>query len=320
MIIHHIKKQLFSYQGIKCSSVKKGDFPDIQAKFLAVLHSKQWEIFQEVLYPSLLVLKREMENVILGQDNFGRNISLFDKKLEELLQGIQILNDLVSEDEWLRFFDKYLMLMVFVFYRILYRNLLAYLNKGVEETDNYLLIKRISPKLFSCVGSQYWRLYEFSTIIYGNVDELKLNADFILPLTTMGHHFTRENPPQVTATDNEDYIQHSEKFLNWVEKHITQQNKQFKINTGGYIFAATLKYGTHAAFIPHQLLDDYCQDSADIQSSKLIQALQALNKLSKPTYQVKTDEKIIPLFKLTLCIDLFEETNPVTILEKPHAN
>lgn len=89
---------------------------------------------------------------------------------------------------------------------------------------------------------------------------------------------------------------------------------------GNYVYASTLRFSQNNVFITQKLLDDYCEQQNTLDANEMIKRLQVLNYASPTLYEVKQSDNLVPVFKLIVSIDSFEETKPVTIAEKNNGN
>ncbi len=145
-----------------------------------ILPTSQLELLHNVLITSLNMLHTELSAKELGKNEYGITITLFDKKFAEVCQALEKLRTIsgvYSQETKTR--DA--ALIVFVFYRTLYGDVIDNLDQEAQEkcygSDCLVLLKRLPSKLLLYLGSQNWRLYEFRQIVYGDLNNLELNHD-----------------------------------------------------------------------------------------------------------------------------------------------
>lgn len=256
--------------------------PMLLARFKRVLHTQQLDIFVNVLQLSLVNLQDSLSRIVLGKDAYGQRITLFDKTVDELYHGIIRLNDqLTKEGAWDRTPRRNLLLTIFVFYRILFRDLLTHLSPAGSHSaaqDRYSLIKRIPPQVIYQAGAEYWRLYELSTLIYGEFHELRLNQDLmpilaqilneplpIVPEATQNEIAESETSKPVLPEDRLNLEEHAERigsFIAWLEHNQLNNHADFLVNDK-HLFIDSLNYDPDVLFISESLLSFYPTNTPD---------------------------------------------------------
>ena len=304
--------------------------PMLLARFKRVLHTQQLDIFANVLQLSLVNLQDTLSRKVLGKDAYEQKITLFDKTVDELYHGIIRLNDqLTKEGAWDRTPRRNLLLTIFVFYRILFRDLLTHLSPAGNHSstqDRYSLIKRIPPQVIYQAGAEYWRLYELATLIYGDLDDLRLNRDLKPILQTLFEDEAADlssSPDSSIATlstketaspSNEKSTQHTKDaiaFLEWLEAKILNSEKGFELNADR-VFVDTLSYDERTLFIAESVLTEFKKADPPL----LLAGLDALERLEGTVhqrYQITGFE--LSLIRLFVDFDLndMDITEPVII-------
>ena len=256
--------------------------PMLLARFKRVLHTQQLDIFANVLQLSLVNLQDTLSRKVLGKDAYEQKITLFDKTVDELYHGIIRLNDqLTKEGAWDRTPRRNLLLTIFVFYRILFRDLLTHLSpigSHSSTQDRYSLIKRIPPQVIYQAGAEYWRLYELSTLIYGEFHELRLNQDLIpiltqilndpssiVPVSAHNEIAHSENTSTVLPEDClslEEHAQRVGSFIKWLEHNRLSNHADFLVNDS-HLFIDSLNYESDVLFVSESLLSLYPSNTPD---------------------------------------------------------
>ncbi len=110
-----------------------------------------------------------------------KNENLFEYKFNRIIillkaigQRPEFVNNMISTR------SRNNAVFIFAFYRVLFHQVI---DKGIEQNilnsdiDRWVLLKRIPPKVSIYLGSQSWRLYELTTLIFGDLTTLSLNRD-----------------------------------------------------------------------------------------------------------------------------------------------
>lgn len=135
----------------------------------------QLEVLNDVLLVSLSLLHDCLSDIVIPDG------TLFDEKFKKLIGLLKRINarpELAMPT--VSTVSRVTAIVIFAFYRLLYAGVLIdAISQGVvaADTDKYVLLKRIPPKMMRYLGSQSWRAYELKTLIYGDLKDLTLNAD-----------------------------------------------------------------------------------------------------------------------------------------------
>lgn len=274
-------------------------------RFKAILHPKQLTIFHEVLQYSLASARGYCSKQILTIDTDKEVKPSFENIVESLYIALSKLNSLFKgQFGWSKGGYTNLFLTILVFYRVL-------LNPNPKQTyHNSDVIKRIPPKLFYFMGSEYWRLYELYSAALGNIESLALNADLIPILSEI---YPNEQEI-VTIPDVSNLV---EKFTEWLENNLLQHKMEYQLNIS-YIFVDPLRFDNHTIFITHDCIKHFSQLHTSVDEQHLTGLIQKSYLPKK--YYLLDENKLLFSIKTQLDIDQFELIKPATILEKLNAN
>lgn len=265
--------------------------PALMQRFKQMLHTQQIDIFINVLQLSLLNLQDSLTKVVLGKNTYGQRITLFDKKIDELYHGLLALNEqLKKEGAWESASRRSLLLTIFVFYRILFRDLLSDLSQDAISSvqDSYALIKRIPPQVIYQSGSEYWRLYELAALIYGDVSELHLNADLIPILSQLfkveqpvdedfqkkdaksQQDETKHSDMLVEKISRDEHVERANQFIAWLLQNIAKRESYFLLNDKN-VFIDSLNYEVDVLFFTENVFARYTRHTSEEVLSSLEQ-------------------------------------------------
>lgn len=257
-----------------------------------MLANNQILLFESVLLPTLSYLYKSFDDI--------NELTYFDNKFESLckiLKKIRVLPEIYSQHANLA---KDTALTAFVFYRVLFHQTLndyiSFLNtQGHRKPlqDPHLLIKRVPEKLIQLLGAEYWRLYEFYEIVYGELNHIRLNVDLKDNLCSFFTQDKSENHEETSA--NKDDADH---FIDWLESKLSSHHPKFRLNTNGFVFVAPLFYGDNTVFVTESLFNEYYR-SSQIDSNQIKATLSSQRLLDPDTYFLKRNDQKIALFKLS---------------------
>lgn len=288
-------------------------------KFNAILHPKQLQLFHEVLQYSLVSARSHfIKQISTNQTN--EIIRSFEHTLDTLYIQLQQLNILLNEQgSWQQHSYVNLFLTIIVFYRVL-------LNPASEQQSyrNNQAVQRIPPKLFYLLGTEYWRLFELQTLLFGEMEQLRANAD-LLPLLTklFPTHSSKESELANTQAAQQVMERQPDRnslmlFTHWLEDNIVSKKKDYQFNES-YVFVDTLRFDTQTVFVTHDCIKAFCQFYRDVNEISLYQILKTTSQSEKHYCLSHPAIDLFPI-KTHLDVEHFDILKPVTILEKPHAD
>ncbi len=131
-------------------------------------------------------------------------MTLFEERLAQL---VQLFSEMSQHHAFthpsLSARSKNNSVMIFAFYRVLFHGVLeqAIAQNVLDKTiDQWILLKRIPPKILLHMGAQSWRAYELATLIFGDLQTLTVNSDIkALMIELCGNH-----PAPVSAEQNSE--------------------------------------------------------------------------------------------------------------------
>lgn len=305
--------------------------PFILERFRQALHTQQLDIFTQVLQFSLVALEDSLSKKILGQDSYGRQVTLFDKTVDSLYHDlVQLRAYLSQEGAWDRTPRRNLLLTIFVFYRSLFRDLLPQIEaNGLSETrDNYSLIKRLPPQVIYQAGSEYWRLYELFGAVYGEIKALVLNQDLIegllyvfgedRPSESQSNLAGKTSLPNTEASSQDikppyNATKEATAFIDWLEASILHEEEGFILNEG-HVFIDTLGYESNILFITEACLSRYPGLEPTLVLKMLQETGALLGQDTRTRYSQKGDSTALIGIKVNHPIGEVILLNPCTIL------
>jgi hypothetical protein len=252
-----------------------------------LLPDNQIDLFETVLLPSLSMFYATFSEI--SQEAY------YQQKLESLCSLIKKLkknSKLYTNNPQHKYRD--ITLTAFSFYRTLFNGAIEFFHKNasrntqIDETDTWVLLKRVPAKLNLILGAEYWRLYEFWQAVYGDPNSLQLNSDIIAYLT----HDTAGK----TAVSKDTDEQLTSRFITWLSGKINGDDKRYSLNDGDYIFISPLLYDT-SIFITESLLNKYYKITG-IFPDNLKQALINQEILGNKQYLIEQGAQRIFLMKL----------------------
>lgn len=279
-----------------------------------LLPDNQIDLFEIVLLPSLSMFYAAFSEISLE--------SYYKEKFDNLCNLISQLRKntgLYGNHPQHKYRD--IALTAFSFYRTLFDGAVEAFHKNasstapIDETEPWVLLKRVPAKLNLILGAEYWRLYEFWQAVYGDIDKLELNKDiteFIFRDAQNREEIT-EPKEKDNLLDETDASQTSEQFIDWLKANIAANKEDYVINKGKYIFMDK-EHFENSLFISEKLLQRY-QNIKKISLNELKEALLAKDFILNKSYQVEIDGKPLAL----ICMHSFsiehKDINPVIIME-----
>ena len=269
----------------------------------------QIELLEKVLLGSLAKIYTLLQAIPVNEGQ-----TLLDFKLTELIslfKRIQkqptFLNTTANER------TKNQAIFIFVFYRVLLRDVLdkAIKNKILSpNTEPWIFLKRVPTQLEDLqyyLGAQSWRLYEFKTLVFGEIAHLELNVDikFILESLLSPFENGEENPnseKQPAKAQNKEFDVNALKksFYKWLKKQIDS----WPINESGRFFVDIKRFDKRVLFISERALADFSK-SESIALKTLTGGFKKEHILSSSEYSLENSKgkKIEHLFKATIKFD-----------------
>lgn len=272
-----------------------------------LLPDSQIDLFESVLLPSLSMFYASFSEI--GQEEY------YKQKLESLCNLISQLRKntgLYANSPQHKYRD--IALTAFSFYRALFNGAIEVFNKHAvsktDQTDSWVLLKRVPAKLSLILGAEYWRLYEFWQAVYGDINKLELNKN----ITTFMACGMQDNEPTADSLlDKTSTSQIAEQFIDWLKANISANKEDYVINSGKYIFMDKEHFES-SVFISEKLLQRY-QNIKKISLNEIKEALLAADFILNKSYQIEVDGKPLAL----MCMKDFsiehKDINPVTITE-----
>ena len=126
--------------------------------------------------------------------------SLFEERVNQIIKlfrEIKQLPEMSNSTSTTR--SKNNALVSFAFYRVLFHGVIdSAIESGImsHDSDPWVLLKRIPPKLANYLGSQSWRLYELYKLVFGQLNDVTLNQDLSTQLERLcGSHQPQAQEP-----------------------------------------------------------------------------------------------------------------------------
>lgn len=261
----------------------------------------QLPVINEVLLVSLS-LTHDLMSRLPAPNSHDAN--LFETKFRQIIQMFQTLNQhSYFKNSTITTRSRNNAILIVAFYRLLFSGVVTQaIDKGIlnSDTDRWILLKRIPPKMSQYLGSQWWRMYELKILVYGDLDDLVLNEDIQYLLQ---HLFTDKQDTQVM--DNQDQpdthphlpsdkelsvnqLQHDLK--EWIKSRIQDQ----PANQSPYFFADVRRFGNQTVFISDIALSDF-SDSQNLSWQTVQSSLAQISDQYQIEYQ---PEQTLSLFKI----------------------
>lgn len=143
-----------------------------------VIPTAQLELALQYFIPCLALVYDLLNRIVLDTQN---RRTLFDEKYQAILalfERMQQHTAFIQPPVSQRSLNN--VIACFVFYRTLFQGVL---DKAIEvgvvdkDVDPFIFHKRIPTQLLTALGAQVWRFYEGHTVVFGDLNDLVLNAD-----------------------------------------------------------------------------------------------------------------------------------------------
>lgn len=248
----------------------------------------------------------------------SHDANLFETKFRQIIQLFQTLNQhSYFKNNTITTRSRNNAILIAAFYRLLFSGVLTQaIDEGIlnSDTDRWILLKRIPPKMSQYLGSQWWRVYELKILVYGDLDALELNED-IQPLLKQ-LFADKQSARGVDSQDQSDTKFHVSSYQKidinqlqhdlkeWIKVRVQDQ----PANQSQYFFADVRRFGNQTVFVSDIALSDF----ADSQNLPF-QTVQANLSHISDQYQIECQsEQTLTLFQI-------EVDFPIEVMQLPPA-
>ena len=248
----------------------------------------------------------------------SHDANLFETKYRQIIQLFQTLNQhSYFKNSTITTRSRNNAILIAAFYRLLFSGVLTQaIDEGIlnSDTDRWILLKRIPPKMSQYLGSQWWRVYELKILVYGDLDALELNED-IQPLLKQ-LFADKQSDRGVDSQDQSDTKSHVSSYQEidinqlqhdlkeWIKVRVQDQ----PANQSQYFFADVRRFGNQTVFVSDTALSDF----ADSQNLAFQTVQSNLSHISDQ-YQIECQsDQTLFLFKM-------EIDSPIEVMQLPPA-